>query len=110
LAEWTGSTATGIIAATKFVRDLLLMAVALVIVAWIMVVLFDVLQYGPGRAWYVWRYSVSPKNVLIDPQPHDCEFMAAPVGNKYCHYDKMVNVGEDRGQRYVIVSWLKQSD
>ena len=53
-------------------------------------------------AWYVvkdiwhskWRlgltYDVSSDKVLVDKTPHDCAFLAAPMGEKYCHYDRVV--------------------
>jgi hypothetical protein len=26
----------------------------------------------------------------VDPVPHDCEFLSAPLGSKNCHYEKLV--------------------
>ena len=45
--------------------------------------------------WYSkWRlgfaYGVSSEKVLVDKAPHDCDFLAAPLGAKYCHYERNV--------------------
>jgi len=44
-----------------------------------------------GDMWHSkWRYalsnSVETDKVLVDDTPHDCAFLAAPLGEKYCHY------------------------
>ena len=46
--------------------------------------------------WHAkWRYAltngVSRDKVMIDTHPHDCAFLKAPVGEKYCHYDREVS-------------------
>jgi hypothetical protein len=35
-------------------------------------------------------YHVEPSIVHVDYKPHDCEFDAAPLGKKYCHYEQHV--------------------
>jgi hypothetical protein len=50
----------------------------------------------PGQIWHAkWRYAlsygVSGDKVIVDPHPHDCAFLAAPLGEKYCHYDRDVS-------------------
>lgn len=41
-----------------------------------------------------WRYgltySVESDKVIIEEKPHDCDFLAAPLGNKYCDYEREV--------------------
>jgi hypothetical protein len=38
---------------------------------------------------YALTYGVSVDKVYIDnDHPHDCAFLAAPLGEKYCHYDR----------------------
>jgi hypothetical protein len=49
----------------------------------------------PGQIWHAkWRYAfsygVSSEKVLVAKQPHDCAFLAAPLGTKYCHYKRLV--------------------
>jgi hypothetical protein len=43
-----------------------------------------------------WRYALSNNaetdKVIVDNVPHDCAFIAAPLGEKYCHYDRVVSV------------------
>lgn len=48
-----------------------------------------------GDVWHSkWRYAVnygvSEQDVSIDDEPHDCAFLTAPLGNKYCHYERAV--------------------
>jgi hypothetical protein len=50
----------------------------------------------PGNMWHSkWRYeieySVAADQVVADTRPHDCAFLAAPLGEKYCHYDREVS-------------------
>lgn len=30
------------------------------------------------------------QNIVMLPKPHDCEFSTAPLGEKHCHYDKVI--------------------
>jgi len=46
--------------------------------------------------WYSkWRYALSygvdADKVTIDTRPHDCNFLAAPIGDKYCDYERQVS-------------------
>lgn len=50
----------------------------------------------PGNIWYSqWRYEtfydLSSDKVVVATEPHDCNFLAAPLGEKYCHYDRIVS-------------------
>lgn len=50
----------------------------------------------PGDIWHSkWRYAlsygVSEDKVMVDTHPHDCAFLAAPLGEKYCRYDREVS-------------------
>jgi hypothetical protein len=61
---------------------------------WVLLVilLWDV----PGNIWHSkWRYAlangISSDNVVVEKHPHDCAFLAAPLGEKYCHYDREVS-------------------
>jgi hypothetical protein len=50
----------------------------------------------PGQIWHAkWRYAlaygVSSDNVQVSDHPHDCNFWAAPLGEKYCHYERTVS-------------------
>ena len=49
-----------------------------------------------GDTWHSkWRYAlsygVSSDKVLIERYPHDCDFLAAPLGTKYCRYERVVS-------------------
>ena len=50
----------------------------------------------PGDLWqsklrYETEYGVSADHIHIDAIPHDCAFLAAPLGEKYCHHDRVVS-------------------
>jgi hypothetical protein len=40
---------------------------------------------------YALAYDVDSEKVIIEKTPHDCAFLAAPLGTKYCHYDREVS-------------------
>jgi hypothetical protein len=49
----------------------------------------------PASEWATkWRYTFETDlwdaSVVIDKQPHDCEFLTAPIGKKNCHYERLV--------------------
>ncbi len=49
-----------------------------------------------GDIWHAkWRYAmtygVNSDNVVLESHPHDCAFLAAPLGQKYCHFDREVS-------------------
>jgi hypothetical protein len=49
-----------------------------------------------GNVWHSkWRYateySIDSAKVVVGKEPHDCAFLAAPLGTKYCHYDREVS-------------------
>lgn len=50
----------------------------------------------PGQLWHAkWRYALaynlSSDKIIINDHPHDCAFLAAPLGEKYCHYERTVS-------------------
>ena len=40
---------------------------------------------------YAMAYNLSSDKVEIADKPHDCAFLAAPLGEKYCHYERDVS-------------------
>jgi len=51
----------------------------------------------PGTIWHAkWRYAatydIPSSQVYVQDKPHDCAFLAAPLGEKYCHYERTVSV------------------
>lgn len=51
----------------------------------------------PGTIWHAkWRYAASydvpSSQIYIQDKPHDCAFLAAPLGEKYCHYERTVSI------------------
>jgi hypothetical protein len=65
--------------------------------SWVWVLLIYWIGWGfytsiwESKLRYSIFYQVSSENVQIQNEPHDCEFLKAPVGKKYCHFDKSVN-------------------
>jgi hypothetical protein len=50
---------------------------------------------GFAGAWhsklrYVMWYGTDWSSVTVDPEPHDCDLLAAPLGEKNCRYDAQV--------------------
>jgi membrane-associated PAP2 superfamily phosphatase len=69
----------------------------------------------PESAWaYALRYSTHSEDVVIDHKPHDCDWDKAPVGNKECHFEKVVTVreGDESVDHHtlVYVNWEKIMD
>ncbi len=69
----------------------------------------------PQSPWaYAIQYNTEAEYVVIDPKPHDCEFDKAPIGNKYCHFDKIVTTknGDEsvNHKSLVMVTWSKVSE
>jgi hypothetical protein len=44
-----------------------------------------------SQSWYAMRYSIPGEKVIRPAKPHDCEWSAAPLGEKNCHYRAMVS-------------------
>lgn len=63
-------------------------------------------------AWHSkWRYAlaygVSSDKVQIYTHAHDCAFLAVPLGEKYCHYERVVSTtrwGRSVGSGHPIIS------
>ena len=73
-------------------------------IVWLVIGCFFLCAFGreipnlifPQSKWtYAFRYETESKYVIIDKKPHDCEWGAAPIGRKHCHYEKVVTVTSD---------------
>jgi len=54
--------------------------------------IFYFVYIGCSAAWhskarYAMQYGVAYDKVYKSNKPHDCDFLAAPIGEKNCHYD-----------------------
>jgi hypothetical protein len=64
---------------------------------WIGIICIGIYLWSlPGQLWHSkWRYSaaygVLESEVYVQDPPHDCTFLAAPLGEKYCHYERIVS-------------------
>jgi hypothetical protein len=71
-------------------------------VQWAGVLLIGIFLWSlPERIWYSkWRYAVANglnvDNVFIQPKPHGCAFLASPLGEKYCHYERRVETSSEK--------------
>ncbi len=66
--------------------------------------------HGVWQSYYATRYDVPVERVSIQPKPHDCEWGKAPLGEKYCHFERIVNHLEDKDGPYIIVSWQRVNE
>jgi hypothetical protein len=66
-------------------------------VQWVGIIIIGVYLWSvPGQLWHSkWRYSaaydVPESEVYVQDRPHDCAFLAAPLGEKYCHYERTIS-------------------
>jgi hypothetical protein len=60
----------------------------------------------PTKLRYSVQYRVRVSQVTVAKQPHNCDWLAAPLGSKNCHYDAVVQVVQivsaKTGQRGVL--------
>jgi hypothetical protein len=66
----------------------------------------------PGQIWHAkWRYalqySLSSDKIYAGTAPHDCGFLTAPIGEKYCHYERVISTTRwaTSTQGLPIISW-----
>jgi hypothetical protein len=60
-------------------------AVGWILVSWVP----DVVWYSKAR--YSFQYSTDFAKISISKSPHDCGFFTAPLGDKFCHYEREVS-------------------
>jgi hypothetical protein len=84
--------------------------------AWIVMLIIGWFAFdGIETVWhsktrYSVQYGVDSAHVIKDKKPHDCDWLAAPLGNKNCHYDvesrkETVITGTDKATGRPIVSY-----
>jgi hypothetical protein len=61
------------------------------------VVIGGYLWYLPGTIWHAkWRYAatydIPSSAIYVQNSQHDCAFLSAPLGEKYCHYERTVSI------------------
>jgi hypothetical protein len=62
-----------------------------VLLAFVIVVNFARSGFSLTKEWFMVTESVSADQIVIDRKPHDCDFDKAPLGNKECHFEKIVS-------------------
>jgi hypothetical protein len=67
-------------------------------VQWVGIMIIGAFLWSlPGTIWHAkWRYAATydlpSTNVYVQDKPHDCAFLAAPLGEKFCHYERTVSI------------------
>jgi len=46
--------------------------------------------FMPDKTKLADQYHIPESQVFVEPKPHGCDFDDAPLGNKHCHYEKVV--------------------
>lgn len=75
----------------------------------------DRLHKAVGQTKLANRYGVPESQVFVEPMPHGCAFDDAPLGNKHCHYEKVVETTKACPEAEckvtaVYVAWQKVQD
>src|SRR5258708_4407899 len=47
-----------------------------------------------SKTRYAAQYGVSYDQIIIEKEPHDCNFLHAPIGGKGCHYEIAVTASQ----------------
>ena len=60
-------------------------------------------------SWYEFWYDTDTEHVHMQAEPHDCDFLKAPLGYKECHYQRQVETEKDpkTGKTNVYIYWNK---
>jgi hypothetical protein len=67
-------------------------------VQWVGIMFIGVFLWSlPRTIWHAkWRYAatynIPSSQVYVQDKPHDCVFLAAPLGEKYCHYERTISI------------------
>jgi len=78
--------------------------------------IFYFVYIGCSAAWhskarYAMQYGVAYDKVYKSNKPHDCDFLAAPIGEKNCHYDADAQKDDSnppaKPESSVTVTWQK---
>jgi hypothetical protein len=88
---------------------LALMFTPLGIVALVLLIMAYDYEFQP-KDYYAMDFSTKASNVFVTSEPHNCEWMSAPLGDKHCHYEKNVTSWNERGEIKVAVMWDKIED
>ena len=61
---------------------------------------------------YANKYEVREEEVYVQAKPHDCEWGKAPIGNKYCHFEKTISTEKNSQGKVtaVYVNWERKDD
>jgi len=86
-------------------------------VLWLIVTIVraNMTWFFPQSPWaYAMEYDTESQYVVIDREPHDCEFFKAPIGSKNCHFHRSVATQKGdasvNNKTLVYVTWDKLPD
>jgi len=61
-------------------------------------IVFGWLMHACDWQWvYALKYDVKSAQVMIEKKPHSCEWDTSPLGNKHCHYERVISM--------VLIRW-----
>lgn len=80
-----------------------------ILASWVWSVAPNAIRYP---AYYSVRYQIPYRQVLVDKKPTDCDWWLTPIGDKGCHYEKLVSVQPKNGRPVSLVHivWFKMQN
>lgn len=101
-----------VVAAVESVREAVSSQHTWVMSAFWIWIAWLVYSFFQGSIWesksrFAMYYDVPSDHVTVLKEPHDCDFLKAPIGSKECHFDKNVEVtkvGKDNKTGRPVVS------
>lgn len=90
----------------EVIGKVILILLAFVVLGFIV----ECIHSGPTQEYYGLLNNVPAERVTVIPQPHDCDFSKAPIGDKECHYERVVSKSSDSRGYYLIVDWRRVNE
>ena len=67
---------------------------------------------APDKYAYAFSYGLESDHVFVEKKPKNCDWEHAPIGDKACHYNKVVTPQKDAQEKVinVYVTWERVED
>jgi len=67
---------------------------------------------APDKYAYAFEYQTNSDNVIVENKPKNCDWGHAPIGDKGCHYKKVVTPQKNEKDKVtsVYVTWERVED
>jgi hypothetical protein len=65
------------------------------------------------KGWVAFTNNVAVRNVLMEPELHDCKWDSAPLGAKHCHYNRQISKVDGTvsdSKIKIVVEWERVND